>query len=351
MIVTSLLLENFRNYKKKEFEFNFGVNLVVGPNTSGKTTLLEAVFLLASGTSPRASLDRELVRQGSEFAFARGKIDGSEELEVQLIASKNSPTVASKRYKVNGVGKRLGDFLSEFHAVLFAPEDLSLVTDSPDLRRRFLDLALSGVGTRYRRALTEYDKVRKRRNRLLEGINEGHKSEGELGFWDAKLLEFGTFIQDERKKFFNEVNSLLATRYFSLNYLTSGLTAERLQEFRPREIAAETTLIGPHRDDFEFLAISNKPLASSQRNLSAYGSRSEQRRAVLALKRAELEFVERKIGDQPVLLLDDIFSELDRENRDRVAKELIGGGQAIITTAEIDHIPENLQEKAQIIEL
>ena len=328
---------------------------------------MEAIFLLSSGTSPQAVLDREMIKEGEELAFVIGGIiDGSvaKELEVQLIASKNFPTferqrksgvevkaeartVTTKKFKINGVAKRLGDFLPEFHVVLFSPEDLNLVAGSPDLRRRFLDLALSNVEFRYRYAATEYEKVRKRRNRLLERINVGEAKESELSFWDAKLLEFGTFLQDERKKFFNEINTLI-TSHFSLNYLISGLTAERLYEYRSREIAAETTLIGPHRDDFSFLLINqstNQPV-----NLSTFGSRSEQRRAVLALKKAELEFVERKISDRPVLLLDDIFSELDEENRARVSS-LLNEGQVIITTADLHHIPTELQKDLRVIKL
>ncbi|PJC22876.1 hypothetical protein CO059_01460 [candidate division WWE3 bacterium CG_4_9_14_0_2_um_filter_48_10] len=367
MQIKNLSLTNFRSYKKREFVFSPRTNLIVGRNTTGKTNLLEAIFLLSSGTSPQAVLDREMIKEGEELAFVIGGIiDGSvaKELEVQLIASKNFPTferqrksgvevkaeartVTTKKFKINGVAKRLGDFLPEFHVVLFSPEDLNLVAGSPDLRRRFLDLALSNVEFRYRYAATEYEKVRKRRNRLLERINVGEAKESELSFWDAKLLEFGTFIQDERKKFFNEINTLI-TSHFSLNYLISGLTAERLYEYRSREIAAETTLIGPHRDDFSFLLINqstNQPV-----NLSTFGSRSEQRRAVLALKKAELEFVERKISDRPVLLLDDIFSELDEENRARVSS-LLNEGQVIITTADLHHIPTELQKDLRVIKL
>jgi len=374
MILKRVVLENFRNCKRREFEFSSQTSLVIGPNASGKTTLLEAVFLLASGVSSRAGLDRELIREGAPFASVIGEIGGpvpaekdpsgldpltrrakesagTKELEVQLVARSGSSTMTTKRFKVNGVGRRLGSFLPHFHAILFSPEDLSLVTGSPARRRRFLDFALGSIDPRYRRALSEYDKVRKRRNRLLEGINQGRRREEELGFWDAKLLEFGTFLQDARKNLFGEINPLLHNSFFITHYSVSGLTPERLREFRPREIAAEATLIGPHRDDFSFLSIDNQQSAVSNRSLAAFGSRSEQRRAVLALKKAEMEFVEGKIGERPVLLLDDIFSELDEENRGRVASELVGSGQVIITTADIHHIPAELQENARIIEL
>jgi DNA replication and repair protein RecF len=356
MLIQQVRLENFRVHEKQQFDFSPEANLIVGANTSGKTSILEAIFLLASGTSPRVGIDREMVREGAPFASVVGYV-GDRVLEAQLIAREGSPTLTTKRFKVNGVGKRMGDFAAEFHAVLFSPEDLDLVTGSPDRRRRFVDFALGSVDLRYRRTLSEYEKVRRRRNKLLEEINQGRRSGGDLGFWDAKLLEFGVFVQDERKKFFDEINPLLATHRFSLNYHPSGLTVERLQDFRPREIAAETTLIGPHRDDFGFAAAQQPAVSSRQsvvdgwKDLAKFGSRSEQRRGVLALKKAELEFTEKKSGERPVLLLDDIFSELDEENCGSVAGSFVDFGQTIITAADVRHVPDGLRKGSAEISL
>jgi DNA replication and repair protein RecF len=319
--------------------------LIVGPNTAGKSNLLEAIFLLAFGKSPRADLDREMVRGEEKFGFVRATVAGSDDQDLEVVL-----TETGKRFRVNGVGRRLTDFSQHFHVVLFSPEDLNLVIGNPDLRRRFIDFALGSVDPHYARASTEFDQVRKRRNRLLEQINKSFASEEELGFWDAKFLEHGTLLQDKRKEFFDEINSELFSSELLLQYLPSGLTAERLIEYRPREIAAETSLIGPHRDDFEFLATDNRQPATGNRNLAAYGSRGEQRRAVLALKETELRFVEKRIENRPVLLLDDIFSELDEENRARVF-DLIGAGQTIITTTDLDHIPASLQKDLSVINL
>ena len=360
MLIKKISLENFRSYPKKEFEFKEGVNLVVGPNTAGKSNLLEAIFLLAFGKSPRADLDREMVRSEnsdqrpeiSKFAFVRGVVSGSDDRDLEVVL-----TESGKRFRVNGVGRRLADFSQHFHVVLFSPEDLNLVIGSPDLRRRFLDFALGSVDPRYDRASTEFDQVRKRRNRLLEQINQNSASEEELGFWDAKFLEHGVLLQDKRKEFFDEINRKLGTEKMELVYQPSGLTVEKLTEYRPREIAAETSLIGPHRDDFSFQATSHQRIATersedstSGRDLAAYGSRGEQRKAVLALKESELRFVEKRIENRPVLLLDDIFSELDEENRARVF-DLIGDGQTIITTTDLAHIPASLQKDISVINL
>lgn len=338
MLLNKLCLDNFRSYGKKEFKFDNGITLVVGPNTAGKSNLLEALFLLAFGTSPRAGLDREMIKTGEKLGFVRGFFleDGEKELEVVL-------TATGKRFRVNGVGRRLSDFSSHFHVVLFSPHDLNLVSGRPDLRRRFVDLALGSVDQDYARAFREYDKIRKRRNRLLERINQSRGEDEELGFWDAKLLEHGVLLQDKRKAFFDEVNREVSTDGFLLKYSPSGLTAERLREYRPREIAAETTLIGPHRDDFSFFY--------GDKDLSAYGSRGEQRKAVLTLKKAELEFVQDKTGERPLLLLDDIFSELDKDNRSRVF-DLIGGSlQTIITTTDLRNVPQGLNKDFKTIEL
>ena len=372
MQVKNIYLENFRNYDKRTFDFAPETTLVVGPNTAGKSNLLEAIFLLSSGFSPRADLDREMVKSEigdkqeakSKFAFVRGTITGSEEKDLEVIL-----TETGKRFRVNGVARRKQDFVPHFHAVLFSPEDLNLVTGAPDLRRRFLDFALGSVDAAYDRSATAYDQVRKNRNRLLEQIHKREVDEprreepvgaptvaSELGFWDAKLLEHGVFLQDKRKEFFDELNHRFQRGPavgggLQLAYLPSGLTAERLLEFRPREIAAETSLIGPHRDDFGFQAISDKQEAISKaRDLAAFGSRGEQRKAVLALKKAELEFVEQKVGSRPVLLLDDIFSELDEENRANVF-ELLGEGQTIVTTTDTKHLPEELLERTEIIQI
>ena len=345
MLIKSLSLDNFRSYPKKEFSFSPGINVVVGPNTAGKSNLLEAIFLLSFGRSPRADLDREMVKkeegQEKNIAFVAAVTEGSEERELEVAV-----TQTGKRFRVNGVGRRLGDFSRNFYAVLFSPEDLNLVTGSPDLRRRFVDLALTSVDSEYAHHLSEFDKVRKRRNRLLKAISKGEAKEEDLGFWDGKLLEHGYPIQDKRKIFFNDLNSQLNENQLVLFYLPSGLTAERLLAERGREIVSQTTLHGPHRDDFNFLHEDE----GEKIDLAAYGSRGEQRQAVLALKEAELEFVDKKIGSRPVLLLDDIFSELDEVNRARVFA-MIKGGQAILTTTDSDNIPSGVASSVHTISL
>ncbi|NIT03622.1 DNA replication and repair protein RecF [Candidatus Saccharibacteria bacterium] len=339
MLLKKIYLENFRSYPKKIFEFNGEITLVVGPNTAGKSNLMESIFLLAFGTSPWATLDQEMLRGGAKLGFVRAAFEGGDKRELEVILTGNG-----KRFRVNGVGRRLSDFSQHFHAVLFSPQDLNLVTGAPDLRRRFVDFALGSTSLEYARTLREYEKVRKRRNRLLEQIKKSKSSEDELGFWDAKLLEYGVPLQDSRKEFFDEVNGDLRTERLELSYILSGLTAERLRDSRTREIAAETSLIGPHRDDFSFF--------SGERDLSGYGSRGEQRRAVLVLKRAELGYVERRIGYRPLLLLDDIFSELDKKNRAGVFELIDGGqGQVIITTANPEQVPTETLRELRVIEL
>lgn len=385
MRLRKVTLENFRNYLKSSFSFGPGLTLILGPNTSGKTNLLEALYLLSRGQSHRAEFDREMIKEGEDYGLVMGEIEGSEEkeLEVQLVAEPNPPSPHSaptsprlrgaprgyggagltrKKFKVGGIGKRWMDYTPNFRVVSFSPEDLNMVMGAPDLRRRFMDSLLSYVSPEYHRTLVNYEKVRKSRNRLLEQIHQEAANLDHLAFWDAKLLEFGALLQDRRKSFFEEINGIIGGQtpsgpihdrplHLQLQYLASSLTAERLHEYRPKEIAAEMTLIGPHRDDFSFMSMHSALRTNHSRDLSIYGSRGEQRKAVFNLKLAEVSFIQSKTGVKPLLLLDDIFSELDEENRAQVFDLLENIDQAILTTTDLHHIPGEIQDRLHTIRL
>src|SRR3972149_8701108 len=175
MLIKKIHLNNFRSYVNKTFEFSPGPTLIVGANTAGKSNLLEAIFLLAFGKSPRADLDREMVRGDEKFGFVRATVSGSDDRDLEVVL-----TETGKRFRVNGVGRRLAAFSQPFPVALFSPEDLNLVIGNPDLRRRFLDFALGSADLHYARASTDFDQVRKRRNRLLEQINKSFAAERAL---------------------------------------------------------------------------------------------------------------------------------------------------------------------------
>ena len=322
-MVKSVKLSDFRNFKRKLLEFSEGITVIVGPNASGKTNVLESLFLLSTGKSFKAGIEAEMIRYGRDLAKAKG--DG---LEVMITRGENG--WPRKKLLVNGIPKRLIDFGGNFKTVLFGPWDLDLVTESPSLRRKFLDTVLSQVDREYRRSVLSYEKGLRQRNRLLFRIREEGLSRGQLLFWNQLLIKNGNYISEKRREFIDFANEGGKIR---LDYDSSAVSEGRLEQYKDEEIAAATTLVGPHRDDFVFF--------DQKRDLSKYGSRGEQRMAVLWLKLAELAFIEEKTDEKPTLLLDDIFSELDHMHRDIVMK-IAAKQQTIITTAD-PHFIEKLK--------
>lgn len=343
MILKKLQLQNFRNYQRQEFEFASGVSLVVGSNTSGKTNLLESIYLLASGKSFRAQVEQEMIRAGKEVARVKGKTE-EEELEIILTRGEiRGERVAKKQYLLNGVRKRKMDFVGCLRAVFFGPEDLDLVVDSPATRRNYLNMVLEQVDREYRRASLSYQKGLRQRNRLLEQIRDRGLSRTALFFWDKLLIENGEIMTQKREELIDFIND--QPGYFNdlrVVYHKNLISPARLEKYKDREVGAAMTLVGPHRDDFEF--------KDKDRSLHAFGSRGEQRTAVFSLKLAELKFVVQKTGESPVLLLDDIFSELDHERRKRLL-EVIPQQQTMITTTDIHLVEPAYRKRVKIIKL
>ena len=352
MILKSIQLQNFRSYPKKEFLFYLKKTLVVGANTSGKTNLLEAISLLSTGKSFRAGLEEEMISYKKEIGRVKGKIEnqaGGESLEIVLTKGEvRGERVAKKRYLLNGVGKRKMDFVGQLRSVLFRPEDLEIIINSPSTRRNYLDGVLEQVDQSYRRANLSYQKGLRQRNKLLEQIREEGKPRSILFFWDKLLLENGSLITQKRGElidFFNQQPDHFSD--LEIHYDRSIISPERLEKYAHQEVAAAMTLVGPHRDDFQ---IRIKKDLSEARNLHVYGSRGEQRLAVLSLKLAELEFVSEKTNHRPILLLDDIFSELDQEHRGRIFK-VIPQQQTIITATDLSLIKKKDHLRAEKIKL
>lgn len=363
MLVKKIKLTNFRNFKNKSFSFSDETTVIVGPNASGKTNVLEALFLLSTGKSFRARVEEEMVNHRQEIARVKGAIigGGKEEkggtnLEVVLtrgeITIGESPEktekVARKRLLINGVGKRLVDFGGTFRTVLFGPQDLGLVTESPSTRRRFLDTVLSQIDREYSRASLSYDKGLRQRNKLLYRIREEGLSRSQLLFWNKLLIKNGDYINQRRREFVefaNAGNFQFPFSNFQIEYDPSTISEARLEQYADEEVAAATTLVGPHRDDFIF-KVKGKRSKAKGRDLARYGSRGEQRMGVLWLKLAELAYIEEQTEEKPTLILDDIFSELDHEHRE-VVMRTVGGQQTIITTAD-PHYIEGLKKVDKI---
>ncbi len=332
-MINKVKIDNFRNIDSKLFEFSDGITVFYGHNAAGKTNILEALYLLSSGKSFKAKVEEEMINYNKDISRMKAKFAGDSVLEIMLtrglvdIGGGHLERVAKKKLLLNGVAKRLVDFAGNFKVVLFGPWDMDLVTESPSIRRKFLDMVLSQVDREYRRCILSYEKGLRQRNRLLLKIREEGLSRSQLLFWNQLLIKNGDYINKKRMEFIEFVNvePSLNEQKLKLLYDSSVISEGRLEKYKEEEVAAGTTLVGPHRDDFVFF--------DGERNLASYGSRGEQRMGVLWLKISELDFIESQTGERPTLLLDDIFSELDHEHR-RDVFELAKKQQTIITTAD-----------------
>jgi DNA replication and repair protein RecF len=330
MYLRKLRLQSFRNYGLKELELGERT-LVVGENGAGKSNLLEGIVLLARGSSFRAGRIEEMVKWGETVGRVKGRVKSEDEvvdLEVVL-------TAAKAKYLVNGVARRRMDVVGKLVVVLFRPEDLWLIEGSPAERRGWLDEVLAGVDREYLRSLLSYEKGLRRRNKILDLIRDGEVSRTQLAFWDGLLVREGAVLTDKRWELAGAVNQYWqkAGNNLSLEYDASGISEARLAQYKDEEVAAGYTLVGPHKDDLIFKS-SVSSTSSTSSDLAIYGSRGEQRMAVLWLKMAELQFAESRLGERPVLLLDDIFSELDEKHR-HLVMGLIDKQQTMMTATEV----------------
>lgn len=347
MFLKRLQLENFRNFSNLNLCFT-KTTLLLGDNAQGKSNLLESIYFLAITKSLRADPDIELIKQGENFCRVEGDIgEGEEETRLEIgmqLKDIGEIRALEKKIKVNGVSRRTLDYIGHLVTIHFSPEDINLVSGSPALRRWHVDLVLAQVDKEYKRAITNYVSIVSSRNRLLKRIKEGQAKLDELQFWTEKLLEFGNIVTGKRVDFFDYLNKHTTGHpgKFVFAYKENELSPERLKHYQDREIAASASLIGPHRDDFIF--------EINGRNLSHFGSRGEQRISVLELKMAELKFVTQIVESTPVLLLDDVFSELDEEHRQHVIF-LIESQQTIISAVAGERIPEDLFKTAKIIKV
>lgn len=324
MTLKNISLFNFRNFSEATFQFSPQTTLVLGENGKGKTNLCEAIHLLSSGRSLRTGLESDLL----SFGQREGKVMGQNDEERLEVRMRKEESLLHKQFLIDGLSKRMIDFLSHLPLVIFGPEDIGLVSGSPSLRRRYLDRYLAQVSKDYRHALSDYENALIRRNRVLERIREGRGKRDELLFWDQLMTKNGQFIQDKRLEFFeflSQDKDILPSVSFS--YKPSIRDFSLFNDFLEQDLRYARTLRGIHRDDFSFL--------KNSENLAFFGSRAEQRLAVLKLKILELEFLTQKTSAKPILILDDILSELDKNNK-KLALSLVKKGQTIITATAKD---------------
>jgi len=343
MSLISLKLKNFRNHTNASFTFPL-TTVIIGRNTVGKTSVLEAIQFLSHGKSFKAERDMDIISEGHDFARIEAKAleeDGTVAL-TGILAIKEGRF--SKKFLVNNVARRQIDFTSRFPSVLFTPEDLEIITDSPSLRRSYINSVLSQTDKKYRISIGIYEKALRQRNRMLWLTREGKKyfSPADFEYWDNILIINGGIVTQFREEFVAYVNEHeKQVLPFSLFYDKSTITRERLDKYHDAERATATTLVGPNRDDFFFR------FEGTEKPISEFGSRGEQRLTIFQMKILETFYIKEKTGATPTLLLDDIFSELDNTNIHRVL-DLLPHQQTILTTTHKEFVPTNIYNSADV---
>ena len=361
MKLTNLQLQNFRNYESVQLEFTDGVHVFIGENAQGKTNLMESIYALAMTKSHRTTNDKELIGWNKEFATIKGTVE-------KTATKTNLELQFSKKVKIANViyleKKRLSSYLGNLNVILFAPENLTLVKGSPQNRRKFVDMELGQMSSLYLYDLVEYNRVLKQRNTYLKQLAIKKKQPDEyLDVLSEMLSELASKIVFHRLDFMKQLEALaipihdqlsLGREKFSVSYqatipLEDGLTPEQMKEIymnqfkknQTREADQATTLIGPHRDDLIFY-LNEVPVQT-------YGSQGQQRSTVLSLKLAEIELMKLSTGEYPLLLLDDVLSELDDDRQTHLIKAIENKVQTFITTTSLDGIKQQFINEPVVI--
>lgn len=332
-----LKLENFRNYDNLELELNSNITALVGRNAQGKTNLLEAIAFLALGKSFRAGNYRETLGWEREHGRIRGTVENNGKDTLLELFFQRSPEI--KKVKKQGKVVAPKEMLGHFKIVLFTPESLLILDGSPKLRRQYFDRILIQLSRDYFDAFSNYQAILKQRNALLKKIKQNRAAQNELDVWDGKLIENATTIWFERVLFAKFLDQNLSEIYSSISGSDDKVAikynppSDRFDELllsnRHADIYTESTNEGPHRDDFKVFL--------NKREISEFASRGEFRTAVLAMQIAQIRYIEKISGHRPMLLLDDVFSELD-EVRQQKLGEFLKEYQTFITTTSKDHL-------------
>lgn len=334
MGIQRLSLRDFRNYEEKEIEFDDGVNVIFGENAKGKTNILEAVYLASLGDSFRARRTEEMVRFGCELGKIKADLvwENKDKQEIEVIVNGGvvmGKVVNKRKYLIDGVSRRKKDLLGLLPVVIFRPEDVELVSGSADVRRKFMDRLLVQADKVYENSIATYEQALRRRNKILDAIRDGSATRHALTFWDGLLIKHGNIVNIKRQELVRYINDLFGKselfKRVKLNYEMSTISETRLAQYKDTEVAVGYTLVGPHKDDLV--------VTEHDKNLSTFGSRGEQRMAVLAMKMGEIYFLEERGKKKALLLLDDIFSELDIVHKKEVLR-VTEGRQVIVTTAD-----------------
>jgi DNA replication and repair protein RecF len=360
----ALRLEGYRNYGRLDLEIRRNINLFVGPNAQGKTNLLEAIYVLALTRSHRTHRDKELIGWNSESAKLYAEVErryGTGKLEMLI-------TPQGKKTRINGLEQRkLSQYVGSLNVVLFAPEDLELVKGSPAIRRRFLDMEIAQVHPSYLHHLGQYQRALAHRNRLLKEMSSSptRAQAGMLDVWSEQLAAHGIKIMQKRQHFIQKLERWSRTIHegitggrerLDIAYAPSVSAADfdnestvfeqfmvKLTEMKDQELRRGTTLVGPHRDDLVFFI--------NGKEAQVFGSQGQQRTVALSLKLAEIECICQEVGEYPVLLLDDVLSELDRHRQTQLIRTFQDKVQTFVTATDIGTVDLNQLKDAQVYQV
>jgi DNA replication and repair protein RecF len=344
-----LRLKNHRNYAQLDLAPGPGINVFIGPNGQGKTNLLEAVAMLALSSSPRARRELELVGPVGPVSRIQAEVETGNTRRELVITLEVDGERARRTIEVDGARRRAFDLPGHFRVTLFWPDDLGLVKGGPDLRRRFLNQMLVQVEPGYARALAGLRRVLEQRNSLLKRIASGDGGDDMLDAWNQELVKVGGEIAGARAKAVAELEPeaarcharIAAGERLEIHYAGPPENlAEAVNNSLAEDIRRGTTSVGPHRDDLRVLL--------DGQEARAYASQGQQRTAVVSLKLAEAALIEHRAGERPVLLLDDVLSELDGERRAALLQEVGVGGQVIVTSVEAGPFPPELIAGAMV---
>lgn len=342
MIIKSLELMNFRNYEFLDLKFNKGTNILYGDNAQGKTNVLEAIYLSATTKSHKGSKDKDIVNFYAEESHIRTYLEKEEiEYKVDMHLRKNK----SKGIAIDGQKlKKAADLLGLLNVVFFSPEDLGIIKNGPAERRRFVDMELCQLDNFYIYNLNHYNKIVNQRNKLLKDMYFNPQLRDTLNIWDFQLVSFGSKIIERRRIFIEQLNEII----YEIHKKLSGGREELVIKYEPdveiekfesamrvsqeKDVKLKQTCVGPHRDDFSFMV--------EGIDIRKFGSQGQQRTAALSLKLSEIELVKKVTKDTPVLLLDDVLSELD-SSRQQFLLNTIGDIQTIITCTGLDEFVNN----------
>ena len=337
MFVKSLKLKNFRNYDLLDLEFDSETNIFYGDNAQGKTNILESIYLTGTTKSHRGTKDRDLIKFGEEEAHIETVVEKQGvPFKIDIHLKKNSP----KGIAINKIPiKRASELFGIINIVFFSPEDLNIIKNGPSERRRFIDIELAQLDKVYLNDLSNYNRIVNQRNKLLKDISERKDLLETLDIWDMQLVQYGNRVIERRKIFIEQMNEIIEKVHGKLTGGKENLKLvyepgigiydleTALFKNRERDIRMKSTSVGPHRDDICFM--------SNEIDIRKFGSQGQQRTAALSLKLSEIELVKKVIHDTPILLLDDVLSELDK-NRQNYLLDSIRDIQTLITCTGLD---------------